>query len=168
MEEITVTKTSYKEGTGKNGGKWERWGIKDENDEWYATATFFDTHKPDWVPLFVEGNRLKVAYTSEMFNGRVSRNLTAVEQVGEAPKLGDGSYVKGAGNPKDQRAIFASVALQQAVATMQHTISKDMTPKAVAERVEPLAWKYFEILLRAGRLMDDEDIPFEAGNAKAA
>lgn len=83
----------------------------------------------------------------------------AAEETPE-PKLGDGSYVKGRENPSTQRSIAAAVALQQAVATINHTIGKDLTAKDINEKVEPLAHAYFLFLLRAGRLMDEEDVPF--------
>ncbi len=89
-------------------------------------------------------------------------NLTHVDVLGESPKLGDGTYVKGKENPSTQRSIMASVALEHAVVLVKDRLAAkpDLTVDDAAKVVESLATRFHVHLLRRARIMDADDIPF--------
>lgn len=147
---VLIDKIAESSGTAKSGKPWTKWAIKDANGEYYSTFS------RDVLNGAKEGDRVEIDFDVD---GKF-KNLTAVRPVEAEPKLGDGSYVKGRENPDTQRSISASVALQQAVATMAHTIGTSVTPKAASERVLPLAAEYFRWLIQRAGLESDEDIPF--------
>ncbi len=143
-----------KTGTGKKG-PWTRYALKDGNGDYYSTF-----QKSAFDPAYeLKGKKAKVTYEVDGdFKNIVS--IEPAEEESEDVKFGDGSYVKGKENPSTQRSISAAVALQQAVASMTHTIGTSMTPKEASERVLPLASEYFRWLLQRTGLETDEDIPF--------
>ncbi len=132
----------------------------DGNGRDYAT---FDTTRGTEAMAFV-GKQAKITFSEKPSkDGRfTNRYLDAIEEIptDEEHALGDGTYVKGKENPSTQRSIHASVALQQAVATLTHTVGMNATPKEVSERILPLASEYFRWLLQRTGLETDEDIPF--------
>ncbi len=143
-----------KTGTGKKGA-WTRYAFKDGNDEFYSCFS-----KTVFEPAYgLKGQKAQVTYDVDGDFKNIVK-IEPAEDEAEEPKLGDGSYIKGQEHPSKQRSIHAAVALQQAVASMTHTIGTSMTPKEASERVLPLAGEYFRWLLQRTGLETDEDIPF--------
>jgi hypothetical protein len=154
MDEIFVEKKVVKEGA-NDGRPWKRTAVKDViSDDWLST---FDE---GLAAKLEEGKRYRVEYESKPVNGRVLKTLKSVEPIEAEEPPNGGEPIRARENPSTQRSISASVALQQAVTTMSHTVGTSMTPKEASERVLPLAAEYFRWLLQRTGLETDADIPF--------
>jgi len=142
-----------------NGRAWTKYAVM-------AGGQFYSTFEKSLVePAYqLEGKPAVIEFTeSGKFKNLVS--VKAAENgavVSEAPKAGDGSYVKATENPRTQRAIAASVALQASVAAYSGSFGFEHTPKQVSEKVRPLAQDLYRFLLQLGGVWDDDvDIPFD-------
>ena len=74
MDEILVEKIVEKPGN-TNGKDWVRYGIKDGNGEWYSTFS------KELVAKLTEGQKARIQYETKPVNGRVMKNLVAVEEL---------------------------------------------------------------------------------------
>lgn len=159
----TVEKVYTKTGE-TNGREWTRYDVK-------AAGKTLVTFK-DPVGRAAQACEEHVAeldfYTKEK-DGRTNYVLEAVRGplAGEAeseaiPVSNGGSSRKMAPSTEEQVSIWSSVALQQAVATFAHTVSRETTAREAAQKIEPLAASYLLFLKRQNNALPtgDDDIPF--------
>lgn len=133
------------------GKYWKSWDVN------FGLGTFkFDYYEKtrEW-----EGNTYTdyIVKSSELVNGGVPAPTSVAQTNGAAP-------TRTAENPQTQKSINSAVAMQAAVAAIQHTIPTSATPKDAWEKIAPLYQKIkLELNMAAGVFKPadaDEDIPF--------
>lgn len=145
---FTLAKVFTKDGE-HDGRKWVRYDLKPADDDDARYSTFSDSigsKAQEW-----EGAKVTVAY-EETERGNKITDLRQESAPADKPQFSKQA------RPEEQRNIHASVALQQAVATLTHTIKVDTETEEIRKRVLPLARAYYHTLREL--VGDDEGVPF--------
>ena len=138
--------------TGTNAkGEWKLYGLIDGNDEIVGTW-FNDTDLRDQAQK-LEGERVEVEREkSDKGPGYHVLKMSAAPQNGDTPALGTGQYITGQKPPIEARRIYASTAWNCAARMAQADLGY--------EAAKNIADKIFYDLLKKGKAIEDEDIPF--------
>lgn len=155
-------------------GQFKSWGRKPDLETWdtdvWVRFTYFEGD--EWEDQHGNKRRDRIVIKAE---GPVEAPTGETAAAGTST-LGTGQYIAARENPEKQRAIWASVALEQARASFE-PFPSEATPKKIHERVGVLAQAFFQTIEQlaalpeppkaeekpagGGGLVDESDIPFE-------
>lgn len=138
--------------TGRNAkGDWKLYGLIDGNDE--IVGTWFNNTDLRDEAEGLEGKRAEIQREkSDKGPGYHILGIVPLKDDAETPPLGTGEYVTGQKPTIEVRRIFASTAWNCAAAMARADLGFDAA--------QNIANKIFYDLLKKGKAIEDEDIPF--------
>jgi len=144
LKEVKKLKTGS-----NNKGQWTLYGLIDGNEEVFGTW-FNDTDLYNEARRY-ENEKAEVEF-EKTDKGRNVKSIGKPATNGDTPPLGTGEYVTGQKPPIEVRRIYASTAWNCAARMAQADLGF-----AAAHHI---ADQIFLDLLKKGKAIEDEDIPF--------